>query len=115
MTDIQPNENMWYPGLDYEGRYEDYADKVDDLSLNRVVELVQKRAKEDGEWAIEHGLVDDSEEKMRAMMAWVSDSNNIIQCLSHIRKESMGNERTVEWVCRDLATATHAIFVNWHA
>jgi hypothetical protein len=115
MTDIQPNENMWYPGPDYEGRYEDYADNLMNVSHNRLIELVQKRAKEDGEWAIENGLAGDSEEKMRAMMAWVSREDNIRQCVGHMLKDKLMDKVTVDSVCRELATATHAIFANWHA
>lgn len=109
MTDIQPNENMWYPGPDYAGRDVDYLELVGDSTRDRVIELVQKRAKEDGEWTIENDLVGDKPDKMRAMMVWASNENIINQCLDRITEEGMERQRTVDWVCRELAEATQII------
>lgn len=103
---ITEEKTIWYPGI-YGGRTEgEYAKKVADVLVNRTIELVQQRAKEDGEWAIATGHVGNNEDKMRRMMAFVSDENNIMQCLAHIGKEEMTTERTVDWVCRDLANAS---------
>jgi len=106
--------NIWYPGP-YEGRINDadFQQVVGDLSLMQIGVLVQKRAKEDGEWTIEQGLVGsmgEHEDKMRRMMAWVSDTTNIAQCIAHILHEKHEYHRTVDWVCRELANASkHAV------
>lgn len=106
--DIVVNQIIWHPGLDYQPRTEgDYDKLVADVPIERVIELVQQRAKEDGEYCIANGLVGEdnaSEPKMRRMMEWVSREKNIRQCLEHI-----DGERTVDWVCRDLAEATQVI------
>lgn len=99
MTEITEEQNIWFPGI-YGGREGDYAKLVADIPEDHVVELVQQRAKEDGEWAIKTDRVGDDEDKMRKMMAWVSDEKNIRQCLK------ANPDETVDWVCRDLANAT---------
>lgn len=96
---------IWFPGI-YSGREGDYAKLVIQTSTEELVALVQKRAKEDGEWAIENNVVGDNEDKMRRMMAFVSDQTNIEQCVAHIVKEGRETEATVDWVCRDLANAS---------
>lgn len=96
---------IWFPGI-YSGREGDYAKKVGEVSPPELTNLVQKRAEEDGEWAIENGLVGNNEDNMRSMMAFVSNGENIRQCVAHIHKENMQDERTVDWVCRDLANAS---------
>jgi hypothetical protein len=67
---------------------------------------VQKRAQEDGEWAIANGHVGDNEDNMRKMMAFVSDEKNIRQCVGIFIKEDLEGKRTVDFVCRDLANAS---------
>jgi hypothetical protein len=99
MTEIVDHDTIWFPGI-YGGRQGDYAKIASDIPEAMLVELVQQRAREDGEWAIQNGFVGDNEDKMRKMMAWVSDSKNIIQC-----GEANPNE-TVDWICRDLANAS---------
>lgn len=99
---------IWFPGI-YGGRTDpDYTQPVGELlfELDVLIERVQKRAQEDGEWAIKNGFVGDNEDKMRRFMAFVSDETNIRQCVDHIRKEGMETKRTVDWVCRDLANAS---------
>lgn len=102
---ISEDMTIWYPGV-YHGRVfdEQYQQKVADISLVDLVELVQKRAKEDGEWAIENDHVGDNEDKMRKMMAWVSDPVNIEQCADYILRGGM--TESVDWLCRDLANAS---------
>lgn len=104
---LNPGEaTIWYPGI-YHGRTEDeYTQQARNIPLNDLVAIVQKRAQEDGEWTISHGLVGDNEDKMRRMMEFVADEKNIRQCAEYIRKEKAGVDITVDWVCRDLANAS---------
>lgn len=111
---IKKEEIIWFPGI-YRGRTEgEWIKPVSDFLIYKgaigalviIEELVALRAKEDGEWAIENGLVGDNEDKMRRMMAFVSDEKNIQQCVEHILKEGMEMERTLDFVCRDLANAS---------
>lgn len=99
---ITNEQTIWFPGI-YHGREGDYAKSVKTVSRERLVELVQQRAKEDGEWSIENGYVGDNNENeplMRKMMEWVSRPENIIQCAD------ANPDETVDWVCRDLANAS---------
>lgn len=102
---ISEEQTIWYPGI-YSGREGVYAQKVNEIPFKVLMDLVQTRAKEDGEWTIENDFVGDNEDVMRKMIAWVSDPENISQCVSHIYKEGMGKERTVDFVCRDLANGS---------
>lgn len=102
MTEITEDQVIWFPGI-YNGRQGDYAKFVADVPEGQVVELVQQRAKEDGEWAIENNHVGGRPELMRKMIAWVSDETNIRQCLK------ANPDETVDWICRELANATKAI------
>lgn len=96
---IVAEETIWFPGI-YGGRKGDYSRPAGDFSDTDLVVLVQNRAKEDGEWAIENNFVGDNEDTMRKMMEWVSRPENIIQC-----RKTNPNE-TVDWICRDLANAS---------
>lgn len=109
MTEIVPEETIWYPGPDYAGRQGDYAKTVGELTNDEVIVLVQVRALEDGEWAIENKRVGNRPEFMRKMMEWVCNPTNITQCLEHIYKEENAHIRTVDWVCRELATVTKGL------
>lgn len=103
---ITQEQTIWFPGI-YAGRSDrDYTQKLADVSGERLTELVQKRAEEDGEWAITNGFVGDNESNMRRMMAFVADETNIIQCVTHVVEEGMQEKRTVDWLCRDLANAS---------
>jgi len=103
---IQEHETIWFPGI-YGGRTdEQYTQFVADISLVELTQLVQKRAQEDGQWAIENGFVGDNEAKMRKMITFVSNSIMIQQCVGHILEEGLEGERTVDYVCRDLANAS---------
>jgi hypothetical protein len=81
------------------------SDEEGAITQEMLIDLVQKRAKEDGEWAIENDLVGDNEDKMRQMMAWVSDPKHIVQCYEY----GDNKKETVDWICRDLANASKAI------
>lgn len=108
MTEITEEQIIWFPGI-YGGRTDpDYTQKVADLAETTLISLVQRRAKEDGEWAIKGGHVGDNEDNMRKMMEFVSDEINIKQARTHALKEAEegGAERTVDWICRDLANAS---------
>lgn len=112
MTEITPEENMWYPGPEnlYQGRSGVHAQKTTDFSGEDLTNFVQRRAHEDGEWAIANNLVGNSEELMRKMVDWVSRDANIIQCIIHARESGMKvEERTVDWLCRELANAAKKI------
>lgn len=102
---IYEDMTIWFPGI-YNGRKGYYAKTVGELPDQRVIVLVQKRVREDGEWSIENGHVGDNEALMRQMMAWAGDSTNIAQALEHIYKEENAHIRTVDWLCRDLANAS---------
>jgi hypothetical protein len=101
---ITAEETIWFPGI-YSGRQGDYAKLVMECSEEQIIALVQQRAKEDGEWAIENGFVGDNEDVMRKMIKWVSDETNIRQAMSHLTLDNGGHTRTVDWICRDLANA----------
>lgn len=103
---ITEEQTIWFPGI-YAGRTDsEYTKLIADVSTTELIELVQKRAHEDGWWAIDNGFVGDNEDSMRKMMEFVSDEKNIRQCLDHILKSGAEEERTVDWVCRDLANAS---------
>lgn len=102
---LTQEQTIWYPGI-YDGRQGDYAKIVAEVPEKELIQLVQTRAQEDGEWAIENDFVGDNENVMRKMMEWVSNPENIRQCVEHVHKEEMENVRTVDWVCRDLANAS---------
>jgi hypothetical protein len=96
---IENHQTIWFPGI-YHGREGDYAKPASKFSEEEVVALVQKRADEDGNFAIDNGFVGDNAEAMRKMMEWVSREDNIRQCLLANPGE------TVDWICRDLANAS---------
>jgi hypothetical protein len=100
---------IWFPGI-YHGRSDgQYGLKATDVPIDEIIELVQQRAQDDGEWSIDNGFVgpnNESEPKMRRMMAFVADEKNIRQCVEHIRAGNSPENATVDWVCRDLANAS---------
>lgn len=105
MTDIKPQENMWFPGPDYVGRQDELHQRyVSQVSEQVLVDLVQLRAVEDGEWAIENDLVS-NEELMHRMMEWVSMETNIIQC----KQNNLDMNPTVDMICRELASVSQSI------
>jgi hypothetical protein len=100
MTIAGNEQIMWFPGI-YEGRTtEEFTQIAGSVPVEQVIEIVQKRAEEDGTWSIENGFVGDNEDVMRKFMAWVSDEKNIRQCVE------ANPEETVDWICRDLANAS---------
>jgi hypothetical protein len=104
--ELEEHETMWFPGI-YGGRqYSPWTKIATHINFDHLVALVQKRAKQDGEWAIENGHVGDNEDIMRKMMDWVSEEKHIRQCVDHIHAEGKDDERTVDWVCRDLANGS---------
>lgn len=106
MSNITEDQVLWFPGV-YHGRFdEQYGRTVAMVENRELIRIVQARAQEDGEWAIENHLVGDNEDKMRRMMAFVSDEKNILQALSHIYAEDTQMERTVDWLCRELGNAS---------
>lgn len=112
MTDIQPEENMWFPGPDslYTGREGDYARSAIEFNRPELVKLVSTRVEEDGEWVLELGLTDGNDELMRKMMKWASNPRNIIQCFN----SNAGDNPTVDWICRELTNAAKKIGEGAH-
>lgn len=107
---ITREQIIWYPGI-YSGRQDsEYNQKVgalvNDDKLNVLIKLVQKRAHEDADWSITMGFVGDNQDKMRRMESFVANEENIRQCVTHIFIENQENDRTVDWLCRDLAHAS---------
>lgn len=105
---INGDMTIWYPEV-YNGRKGYYAKPIAELPENRIITLVQKRAREDAQWAIDNGHVgenNENEAEMRAMEEWVARRDNIHQALEHIYKDGLQTERTVDWLCRDLANAS---------
>lgn len=114
MTEITPEENMWFPGPDalYKGREGVYAQSISDFSGEDLTNLIQRRAHEDAEWAVVNGLVGHREDLMHKMVDWVSRDANIIQCVISIKEEEGEkdrSERTVNDMCRVLANAAKQI------
>lgn len=104
MADVIEEQVIWYPGI-YGGRTtEEYTQIANNVPVDEIYELVRKRAEEDGEWAIANDRVGGHEQKMRDMMAFVSDEKNILQALDHLVLS--GVEQSVDFVCRDLANAS---------
>lgn len=94
-------QNMWFPGI-YHGREDDaYTQLAGHIPEEQLVNLVQQRIQEDGQWCIDNGLVGDNADVMRAMMKWASTPSNITQCLS----SNLDQGPSVDWICRDLANA----------
>lgn len=87
----------------YDGRTEDpYSLIAGQLPLERVIEIVKKRAEKDGQWCIDNDLVGDNEDKMRKMIAFTCDPKMVEQAVKHPSNAGA----TVDFVCRDLANAS---------
>jgi hypothetical protein len=104
-SEYEPQDSsiIWSHGYAWTDPPGDYAKLAGDVSEEKLIALVQSRARKDGEWSIENGHVGDdneNEDVMRKMMDWVSRPDNIRQCA-----QANPNE-TVEWVCRDLANGS---------
>lgn len=96
---IVKNQIIWFPGI-YSGRSGVYAQPAREQSIETLIELVQRRAQEDGEWSIVNGRVGQNKDIMHKMMEWVSRPDNITQCFNANPNE------TVDWICRDLANGS---------
>lgn len=107
MSDIVPEENMWYPGPEalYTGKTDPYSLEAHRATADELVQMVQERAQEDGEWVIENGLYAGKEELMRKMIEWVSRPDVIVQCAD----ANLDKGVSVDWVCRELANAAKQI------
>lgn len=102
MTELTEDQIIWHPGI-YHGREGAYSQVACNVPQEDLIELVRKRAQEDGEWAIVNGHVGPHNENaslMRRMMEWVADPENIVQCFE------ANPEETVDWICRDLANGS---------
>lgn len=111
MTDISDENIIWTPGI-YHGRQEEpWTSTIANLIFDRdkIIELVQQRANEDGEWCINNGRVGKDnvgEPRMRFMMDFVANTKHITQALEHILNRGEEEERTLDYLCRDLANAS---------
>lgn len=109
--DIVNEQTIWFPDDQlYSSRMGNgYSLPIEFVPLAKLIELVQKRVKEDGEWIIANGLVgedNENEAKMLRMMAFAANEKNIGQCYEHILAEGKEKDLTVDWVCRELANAS---------
>lgn len=103
---ITEEQTIWFPGI-YDGRSEpEWAQPMSEILVDVLVKRVQRRAREDGEWAIANGFVGDNEDKMRRMMAWVASEKNIRQAVEYLHRIKEADIRSVDWVCRDLANGS---------
>ena len=110
MTEIDDSNIIWFPGVYHGNLDEEYQQEALYLPIEQVIELVQKRAKHDGEWCIANGRVgkdNANEPKMRSMMEFVSDEKHIRQAVEYIQNGNAPSDSTVDYVCRDLANASH--------
>lgn len=103
--EIVEHQTLWYPGIYVPRTDGDWDKAASSLPFARVVELIQTRASQDGEWTLENEKVGGNEEKMRKMMAWVSRKDNIRQCIDANFEKGV----TVDWVARELAYASKMV------
>lgn len=102
----QATRNIFTNGIFHGSTEEPYTLKLGDVSIVTLVRAVRDRAEVDGQWCIDNDLVGNNEDKMRRMIAYVSDPENIVRCVSYILKHNEENDRTVDFVCRDLANGS---------
>jgi hypothetical protein len=102
MSEVNERQLVWFPDEAlYSPREGVYAQPLNEFTLPEMIDLVQQRIKEDGEWLIENGRVGNNEELMRKRMEWASKPDNITQCfLANVEADL-----TMDWLCRELATA----------
>jgi hypothetical protein len=112
MTDIIPEQNMWFPGPDafYQGREGDYAKSAIKFNRPDLVQLVKQRVEADTEWVLENHRYGEHEDIMHKMAVWASREQNIVQCFN----SNAGNNPTVDWICRELANAAKKIAEGSH-
>lgn len=100
--EMSSRENIFTLGI-YRGR-KDYDIYAGSMPMERIVEIVQQRAEEDGEWCIKNNLIGNNEPKMRRMMSYVSNPSNIKRCIKYT---SMAHPLlSIDFICRDLANTS---------
>lgn len=93
--------NVFTP-MDYHGSADpEYHRPHREFPEEAAVVMIQKRAEQDGQWAIDNAIVGPNENKMRVMMEFVKDQKMIRQALGH--RHNL--EQSLDFVCRDLALA----------
>lgn len=98
--------NIFTPGV-YHGLDEiPYRHLLYQCELEKVIPIVQERAKNDGEWCIRMDLVGHNGDKMRRMIAYCSDPENIKAAFEYALGEK---DRNIDFLCRDLANASKSI------
>jgi hypothetical protein len=96
--------NIFTVGIYHGSSMPPYLEKVEDLTIEAVMDLVRRRAQRDGQWCIDMDLVGDNEDKMRKMMEYVRDEDNIKRNVAYQINNETG--ATVDFVCRDLANGS---------
>lgn len=100
----QSSYNIFTSGV-YHGRADGiFGRDVTEVEFDEMVKAINERANTDGNWCIDNKLVGDNENKMRAMMLFVANVDNIRACVNYIFENDFG--RDVDFVCRDLANAS---------
>lgn len=103
-------QNMWYPGDDYEPRAQGkYTQMVGALEPGEVVFLVRGRVQKDLVYAAPNGFMGEEKEKMRELMAFCINHQTITHILFGIAEAGEENERTVDWVCRELGKRSRGL------
>lgn len=102
--DEQSTHNIFTPGCGvYSGSLDpQYHQRIADLGLETVIEMVVTRAKNDGKWCLDNDLVGVNRDKMIRMVDFVCDRRTIKQAVEHPSNAT----QTVDYICRDLAKAS---------
>lgn len=79
-----------------------YSFPISTSSMEQIITLVKFRADEDGQYAIDNNLVGDNVDKMRRLMAYVADPENIARNVNaHLDRGE--KDLSIDFICRDLA------------
>ena len=97
--------NIFTPGIYHGLQDEPFTTRVTSMEVKKVIQIVQMRAHEDGQWCIDMDLVGDNQDKMLRMIDFVSDPTHIVDALEHYIRESR-NDLTIDYLCRDLANSS---------
>jgi hypothetical protein len=98
--------NIFTPSIYHGTNDQLYRRTIAEVELHDVIPLVQKRAREDGQWCIDMNLVGHNEDKMRKMIEYVSDPINITETFRYITHHEDPTTRDIDFICRDLANGS---------
>lgn len=100
----EAGQNVFTTGIYHGINEEPWTLPIEDLPLPQLVQVIQLRADADGNWCIDNELVGDNENKMRAMIHYVSNEDNIKSAAAwYINNEP---HRTIDYVIRDIANTS---------